>query len=559
MISPVNNSQHIQIRYGLIGATLAGLLQILSLPNALVTTYTAWHSGLALISFIPFIWVWRRSSWASAFGYSWIMGFIYFVGILTWIRLIGRNTNIDNAFAWLFFAICGGIYFGLFGTTARMIKDKLYLPDALVLPIAWVTWEYLRGHILTGGWPWGSLGHTQYANPLIRQMASVAGVGGISFLVIVINVFLADLLKKFFHKSRTPSLSFHYFFLKIKSFPASFRKNPIQTSLISAIILLWIVLIFICIIETIQFTHTAKDQVQLALLQGNINTRQKWDRNYRIAAMKKMTRLHLKAAEKKPDLIVWAESCFPGILEHPSYKEWEDQLRALIKQGNTRTVLTSNEYQREKNLEAMPTWHHYNSAFYIGKEGQILGRYRKIYLVPFGEYIPYNFLKRYLQTVVQEPIPIDFEAGDDYTVFSLGKTAFSVLICYEDIFEELGYQLAKAGADFFLCVANNSWSGNSAMSYQHTAMSVFLAVEHRAYVAKADMTGPTCVIDPWGNIGKPLPYFVDAVKFETIYSTHFRTFFTRRGNIIPFFFSLLFFTLLGVSLYPAGKTTTGLS
>ena len=74
-------------------------------------------------------------------------------------------------------------------------------------------------------------------------------------------------------------------------------------------------------------------------------------------------------------------------------------------------------------------------------------------------------------------------------------------------------------------------------------MSVFLAVEHRAYIAKADMTGPTVVIDPWGRIGDASPFFVPAVKQETIYPAKFKTFFTRFGNVLPFAFTLWFFGL----------------
>jgi apolipoprotein N-acyltransferase len=549
-------NQPLRIRYGLLLAVLAGSLQALSFPNLFFNSYSVWHPWIALIAFVPFIYLWRRSTFRGAFGYTWIMGFFYFIGILSWIRLIGRDTNIDNAFAWVFFAICGGVYFALFGLTARLTKNRLRLPDSLILPLAWVTWEYLRGHILTGGWPWGSLGHTQYSNVVIRQLAAVVGVGGISFLVVLINVWMTNLLEKILHKPKEESWSLRYFMPKIPVFSKLFKEAPWKAGLSIGMIVLWLVAGSICAIEAIQFSKTKTSEIKLGLVQGNINTRQKWDRKYRDAAMEKMAALQLQAAQSNPDLIVWAESCYPGIIEHPGYIEWEDQLRAIVSGSKIRTVLTSNEYQREKNLEAKHVWHHYNSAFYLGEQGETRGRYRKIHLVPFGEYIPYSFLKSILKTVVQEPIPVDFEPGDDYSVFKINKSKFAVLICYEDVFEELGYQLANAGAEFFLVVANNSWSGKSAMSYQHTAMSVFLAVEHRAYVGKADMTGPTTVVDPWGNIGDRLEYFKEGVKPVTIYPAKFTTFFTRFGNIIPFFFLLLFFGLFGMVFYrPKSKGT----
>lgn len=480
------------------------------------------------------------------------MGFLYFTGTLTWVRLVGRNTNIDNAVAWLFFAVCGGIYFGLFGLSARLIKHRLHWPDSILLPLSFVAWEYLRGHILTGGWPWGSLGATQYANWPIRQLSTVVGVGGISFLVILGNIFLLDGLRAVWNRWRRPKSALPASSSRLlEEWWSVWRRRPVVTGVVAILTLLWISVLIIAFIETVGFARSPRGQISLALLQGNINTRQRWDRAYRTAALDRMRTLHLGATVKKPELIVWAESCFPGIMEYPPLREWEQRLRELVSEAGIPTVLTSNEYEREQDLDKPLSWHHYNSAFYLGGQGQTLGRYRKLHLVPFGEYIPYEFLKRYLQTVVQQPIPVDFEPGDDTTVFELGKWGFSILICYEDMFEELGYQLAKAGADFFLSVANNSWSGRSEMSYQHNAMSVFLAVEHRAYIAKADMTGPTVVIDPWGHIGPALPFFEPAVKWETIYPAKFRTFFTRFGNLIPFGFTVLFFLLCAASFIPA--------
>jgi len=381
------------------------------------------------------------------------MGFIYFTGILAWVRLIGRNTNIDNAFAWLLFAIFGGVYFGLFSATAKAIRQRLHWPDHFILPVVWVAWEYLRGHILTAGWPWGSLGHTQYANPAFRQLASVVGVGGLSFLVLFINILGTDLLEKFVRQTRGLPPAWRSIPFSLASLQDALRKKTIQTVVIASIILLGIFSGVYVVIETLLFVNLPKNTLTVALLQGNINTRQKWDSTYRKKAMATMRDLHQTAAKQHPDLIVWAESCFPGILEFEPLQKWNNQLRSLIRESGIPTLLTSNEYLQEKDLEKKPVWHHYNSAFYLGKQGQTLGRYRKIHLVPFGEYIPYNFLKRYLQTVVQEPVPIDFEPGDDYSNFRLDPVNFSVLICYEDLFEELGYQLAREGADFFCVVA----------------------------------------------------------------------------------------------------------
>lgn len=532
-------------------AALSGLLLVLAWPNALWPGFSVWTGWLAWVALVPFILVWRRTGWRGNFVFGWLLGFVYFLGILYWIRLVNKDTNVDNAIGWVFYSLCGGIYFGLFASTARAVKDRLGGPDSLILPLAWAAWEYLRGHIFLDGWPWGSLGHTQYANPVIRQLAVVAGVGGVSFALVWVNSLLANLVPALWrnrpegeprHSLRIPGW---------KSLRDLMKTKPLPGVMAVSLLVLWAAIIGITLLDAWTFARKTGSPLHLALVQGNLNTDQVWNRAYRRRAMDRMRELHVRAASARPDLIIWSESCFPAILEYDLDAEWEEELRALIRANGVATLLTSNEYQKTYNLEGK-AYHHYNSVFLLSGEAETLGRYRKIILVPGGEYIPWRWMDSFLQAVVREPIPVDFEPGTEYTVLELDGFRFSPLVCYEDQFEELGFRLAANGARFFCSLSNDGWAGRSAMSTQHAAMSVFLAVEHRAYMLKAGMTGPTLTIDPWGNMTKPMAYFIPGVKFESIAPKEHTTFFTRYGNVIPFFFLLLFSTLLTVALvFPA--------
>jgi apolipoprotein N-acyltransferase len=518
-------------RFLFLGSALSGLLLLLAWPNAFMPGFSAWNGWLALAGLIPFMLIWKELTPRQAFAAGWIMGFIYFMGMLSWFILLNRDDKGSNVIGQIFFSACGGVYFGLFGASSRWVKNRLQWPDALVLPLAWTAWEYIRGYVLMGGWPWGSLGHTQYALPL-RQIAAVAGVGGISFIIVWVNALLAGWLRPRPGKARG-------MFVRPSSIPGIARQRPVLAALSGALILVWVFLLATCGLEAWRFSRVPGQEMRLALVQGNFNTNQKWDRTYKTHVMERMTALHNQAAAGHPDLIVWAESCFPGILEYPLESEWEDRLRELIRHGNVPTLLTSNEYLRDYDLEGMQ-YHHYNSSFFLGADAATLGRYRKIKLVPFGEYIPYRFLDHLMKAVVQEPVPQNFEPGNDYRVFTLKDTAFSPIICYEDCFEEHGYRLAHQGARCFLAMANDGWAGRSSMCTQHAAMSAFLAIEHRAYLAKADMTGPTFVVDPWGRLSHPLPYLQEGVLAVTIHPAKFQTFFTRHGNIFPFGCVLIF-------------------
>jgi apolipoprotein N-acyltransferase len=529
---------------------LSGLILMFSWPNIWLASFTAWPSALAWIAFVPYIYIWRRVGWRGAFAHAWVLGFIYFLSVLAWIRLINRDTNLDNSITWLIFTFSGAIYVGLFGATSKYISDRLKWPETLVLPLAWTTWEYLRGHLMFGGWPWGSLGHTQYSNVVIRQLASVVGVGGLSFLVMWVNVVIARELEQGLQAKTWSVSGFWARWWRPADWKEQWGQQPLITAAKGIMAGAWVFFLVLAVVEGAAFARAPQQFFKIALVQGNIDTTQHWDRAYKIKIMERMHRLHTQAASAKPDLVIWSESCFPGILEYPDEQEWETQLRTLIKNGGVPTLLTSNEYQLEKIPGEDDVYHHFNSAFLLDGQGQTLGRYRKIKLVPFGEYIPWEILKNFLHAVVREPIPVDFEPGREYASIQYGALRFSPLICYEDHFEELGYQLAKRGARFFAGLANDRWAGTSAMSYQHTAMSAFLAIEHRVYMAKANMTGPTCMISPWGTISRPLPYFKEGVKFETVaYSPGYKTFFTRFGNVVVFSMLVMFFALLAWAFF----------
>lgn len=512
----------------------------LSFPNGLWPRLGQAPGWLAWVALVPFLLAWRDANWPRCFALGWLLGFVYFYTMISWLPLINRDTNVDNAIGRIIFAFLGGLYFGLFSFSAKAVTDRLQWPSAVVVPLAWVAWEYVRGQIIIGGWPWGSLGHTQYGTPLVRQVAAVAGVSGVSYWVMAANAVLASGWSRNWAEPLRCSV-----------------KDAFRRPGLAAMVLLlaagWLYLLARCTVEARAFARQPAPPLHLALLQGNLNTDQRWDQAYKENVFARMEPLHRQAAATHPDLVIWAESCFPGILEYEPEKAWEDRLRSLIREAGVPTLLTSNEYQPTHLLEG-PRFHHYNSAFLLGAQGETLGRYRKIRLVPGGEYIPWEWMKRFLKSVVREPIPVDFESGEEYEPLQLGGPngtwRFSPLICYEDQFEELGYQLAKNGARFFCSMSNDAWAGHSAMSSQRTAMAVFLAIEHRAYMPRASMTGPTTVIDPWGKISSALPFFTSGMKTATIHPADFTTFFSRYGNLIPFIITIVFGFLMIISCLP---------
>jgi apolipoprotein N-acyltransferase len=218
----------------------------------------------------------------------------------------------------------------------------------------------------------------------------------------------------------------------------------------------------------------------------------KWDTNAKAYILDRYSELTEKATSLHPDLIVWPEASSPGIWgEDDSVFQ---EIFALSKK--TKIPLLIGTVARDND-------EYFNSALLIRPSGEIAGRYDKLHLVPFGEYIPLKKILPFLETVV--PIG-DITAGREYTVFKIPSakfqipTKFSVLICFEDLFPELSREFVKRGANFLINITNDAWYKKTSAAYQHLQASVFRAVENRVFLVRSANTGVSAFIGPDGEI-----------------------------------------------------------
>jgi apolipoprotein N-acyltransferase len=175
----------------------------------------------------------------------------------------------------------------------------------------------------------------------------------------------------------------------------------------------------------------------------------------------------------------------------------------------------------------------YNSAFLVGPKATILGRYDKIHLVPFGEYIPLRGLLFFLEKLV---VGIgDFRSGTDYTVMATPSGRFAVLICFEAIFPDLVRHFVRHGAQFLVHITNDAWFGDSPASYQHVSMVVLRAVENRLPIVRAANSGISAVIDATGRLSQETDLFVRTwVKARISPAGEGTTLYTRWGDLFAY-------------------------
>ncbi|MBI3010255.1 MAG: apolipoprotein N-acyltransferase [Candidatus Omnitrophica bacterium] len=462
----------------------------------------------AWIGLVPWLILLRSCTAYAAFGFSYLIGFLFFLGSIWWLTYV---TVIGCIVLCAFLAL----YFGVFGwlvcvmcirpqthdtrhttheerkhDTRFTIHEKLRescvasresnLWSLMSAPASWVVLEYARSHWFSG-LGWNLLGYSQIPWLPMIQIASVTGVWGISFAVVFVNACLA------------------------KSLQVQ-KRMPVLLSAMMILLVLWGYGV-LCLKRS-----ALAEKIRISVVQGNIPQEEKWEEEKRQEILDQYARLTLQAAKEKPDLIVWPETSAPGYLGVE--EELTQRVMEIARQSATFMLVGAPTATAEKGV-----WKLKNSAVLLGPDGNIRQQYDKLHLVPFGEFIPgeryFSWLRRFLPPIG------DFVPGKAYTVFRMeGQGAggrgrghlkfpsplaprpsppFSVLICFEDIFPELARRFVQEGARLLVVITNDAWFGPTAAAYQHAQASTLRAVELRVPLVRAANTGWSGCIDSSGN------------------------------------------------------------
>ncbi|MFI5304950.1 MAG: apolipoprotein N-acyltransferase [Nitrospiria bacterium] len=480
-------------------AVLTGFLLVLSFPK--------WDmEEFAWVAFIPLFFAIENKNPLQAFYLGWVSGLIFFFGSLNWIIstivTYGHISWLTGLLAFLLMIFILASYPGIFSWGIRFCSNTIPIPKAILNPILWTGLEFLRGHFFIP-FPWDSLGYSQYRHLWLIQFADLTSVYGISFLIILINTVIFEVIFIFFYHG------------KLEKFPFVFSWVPI----IAAFFLLIAILAYGKI--RLVLPNNGKT-VKVSVIQGNIDQNKKWDERYRNETLSNYETLSRKAAENHPDVILWPETSVPFLFERE--REYRESLCQFVKSLHIPLLFGSPA------LDKTPSGNEwFNSAYLINSDGILVDRYDKINLVPFGEYIPFQSILFFVNKLT-EGIG-DFKGGNRPTVFALPEHPFGTLICFEVIFPELFRKFVNQGAVFMTTITNDAWFGDTSAPYQHLSMVVFRAVENRTPIARAANTGISGFIDSRGNVLATTSLFVpDQITVDLKYYEE-RTFYTQYGDI----------------------------
>ena len=500
----------------LLSAVVSGVLLTLAFPP-INLSFVAWFSLVPLLS------AGEKETPRNRLVLGWITGFVHSISLFYWTTIAmhhyGKIPLAISVVLLMLLSLYLGSYVGFFGWLLGLVKaERARFHVFLVAPVFWVLLEYGRSHLFSG-FPWGLLGHSQYRNSTVIQICDITGVAGVSFLVVLVNVFLFYLVQwalRRFNRKTDNSIRF-----------------PFLEGAVTVAVMVLAIGYGLVRLDTIQCRMEKSPTVDVALLQGNIDQAQKWDSaNFRKTVSTYQT-LTEKASQSSVDLVVWPETAVPGYYV-PDLVDTA-VVRAIADRNNTPIIFGSLAYRREGTGDKT-----FNSAFAVQPHKDTLYRYDKTHLVPFGEYIPLKPLLPFVDKLV-EGIG-EFSSGEVYPVFQIAGARCGVLICYEVIFPQYAVAYAKQGATLLVNITNDAWFGRSGATEQHLSTAVFRAVETRLPVIRAANTGVSAIVDQSGKIRGQTPIFIETLLIGTIPIFEERTFFVcyRKSFILLCGFIALF-------------------
>jgi apolipoprotein N-acyltransferase len=539
-------------------ALSAGLLE---LPFPLGGPMPPWRSVFAWFALVPLLLALlgkphagERHPLRRAFFVAYLCGFLWYLGNCYWIRdtmsHYGDMPPLAPTLLLIGFSLVLGIYFGLFGLGIALVQratgsTRVALAFA---PFLWTGLELAAARITSV--PWDQLGYSQVDNALVNQLAPWMGVYGISFVLVAANALLAGGL------------------LLVREI-----KNPLSGRLAWAdcgtlVVISGFAGVFIAPPRPSPTATAVLIQPNLDVGAANNWQGPEWDRH--VAEFTRMAgelcKTYIDGIPQTgaptgeivcppypthPDLVAWPESPAPYFGDDPRFLQAMQSVavatHAPLIVGGVGMERSSQDQGQDQN------WNFYNSAFIIDADGTRVGRYDKIHLVPFGEYIPFQNLLTFAHKLTGR-VGL-FDRGTERNSYLLptqngGSHRYGVFICYEAVFADEVRQFARHGAEVFVNISDDGWYGDTSAPWQHLNMARMRAIENRRWLLRDTNSGVTSAIDPYGRVRQSIPrHQTDALPAEFAFRSDI-TFYTAHGDVFAW---LCAFLSLGIVVGATGR------
>ncbi len=512
---------------------------LLVLPFPVAGPLPQWRAVLAWLALVPLLiallvpragFGWSRLARNTLLGY--FCGILWYGGTCYWIestmRFYGNLSPAAAAGILVLFCLFLGLYFALFaflvGLAQRATGNTAW--TLILVPFLWVAMELACARITS--FPWNQLGYSQIDNLLLTRMAPWTGTYGISFVIMAVNCAIAS-----------------FFLLH------GWRARLIPACL---------GLVFVAAMQkgfTLPVTQEATNATAM-LLQPNLNVGggNNWAGNVFDLHMQHFAALSEDechtyynglpvrgAAEIQPEckprpaakhtvgLIVWPESPAPFEDSDPRFRHW---VSALAEDAHAPMIVGDLALVHDPGEVGNSL---YNSASFIAADGTFVGRYDKMHLVPFGEYVPFPQLLSFAGSLTEEVGMMT--QGKRRVVFAAGGHRYGTFICYESIFADEIREFVNLGADVLVNISDDGWYGDTSAPWQHLNMTRMRAIENDRWLLVDTNSGITAVIDPHGRIVQSLPRHAESSLFAKFDYISQETFYTRHGDLFAWLCAII--------------------
>ncbi len=495
-------------RYRYLFAAGTGILLFCSFPS---------------VNFFPFAWIGLVpllvaldgvENWKMAFRIGYVSGFLFFAGLLIAIALLYPYANIFTTLLGYFLLVgYTALYFAVFSVLVYHLPWQSRVLFPLGVATIWVSLEWVRGWLLTG-FPWGNIGYSQWNYHAGIQIASIAGVFGVSFVIVFFNAGVATFIR---------------------------RRHEWQKELVAIIApcLLAAITLIYGYAAIGKSDNIESQSIEIALVPGNIPQLDKWNPKKFPSIFMKYLNMTEDAAKEQPDVIVWPETTVRGQVLSGEWANYNNHFKQMLDRiGDIPMLIGSTDPDALGNL--------YNRVISVSSDGEIQGKYAKMQLVPFGEYVPLaDFLPSFIQFS-------PFEHGKTHNLLPIKYVAdvstekqnllVGTSICFESSFPNHFRKFVKKGADVMGILTNDAWFLGTALPELHLAMAPLRAVENRISVFRCANGGFTCAVDRYGRIYTRFVTPKTSDEFliaDVALSDGKTTLYTRYGDWLPIICALI--------------------
>jgi apolipoprotein N-acyltransferase len=461
-------------------SAVAGLALSVSFPPA-----ELWP--VAFLAVAPLLWLLRGAGPARGFALGLAFGLAFFGATLYWIFQFG-------ALAWIALTVASALAVGVVGLLGCAVVDPGHpLRSAIGLASLWTLVDWVRGMWPLGGFTWGGLGVSQVDDRVLLPLATVAGVWGVTFVVVLVNAIVVEALAG-----------------------GGGRRRRGARLVLAAVVVVAPV--------AIPFSRPNGPTLDVASLQVDVRAADGAtgaDEDLQVA------RLNIEldrtlTTTSPPDLVLWGE----GALDPAAASDAPtlDAVRQVVAEVGVPTVIGA-VIDDETGAER-------TSVLVLDASGQTIDRYDKVHLVPFGEYVPFRDELGWVDAIRQ--IPVDRVPGTTIATLAVpGLPGFATPICFENSFPSVPRAMVRAGATFLVVPVNNASYGFTAASDQHLQMSRMRAVETGRWVVDAAISGVTAFVDPRGSVLDRTELFQTTILRHRIQASTAETPYVRLGDWVP--------------------------